>query len=149
MFSKIKVKLFVCTLCILVVGCISYGIYTHKKSAIPDSISLDEAIDWIDSKIQNDEGHDLYVDEFSFFCTRDKQFAKYKDDIQSICLIDLESGKEHTILLRWGEILPFGLDYNCDSYETKENDVLFDSSVVSKAVLWEDVKKMLKMIIIL
>lgn len=143
MFSKIKVKLFVCTLCILIVGCISYGIYTHKKSAIPDSISLDEAIDWIDSKIQNDEGHDLYVDDFSFFCTRDKQFAKFKDDLQSICLIDLESGKEHTILLRWGEILPFGLDYNCDSYETKENDVLFDSSVVSKAVLWEDVKKML------
>lgn len=67
MFSKIKVKLFVCTLCILVIGCISYGIYTHKKSAIPDSISLDEAIDWIDSKIQNDEGHDLYVDDFSFF----------------------------------------------------------------------------------
>lgn len=151
MFSGIekKKKMVICILvvvCTLVVVCLSCRMLMQKKkdtysrNTPPAAISVNEAIDWIDSKIDNDEGHNLYVDYLSFFCTRDMQFAKYKDEIQGISLIDLKSEKEYTISLLWGENLPFELNYDCDSYETKENDVLFDSSVVSKAMLWEDVK---------
>lgn len=157
MFSGIekKKKLVICILvvvCTLVVVCLSCRMLMQKKkdtysrNTPPAAISVNEAIDWIDSKIDNDEGHNLYVDYLSFFCTRDMQFAKYKDEIQGISLIDLKSEKEYTISLLWGENLPFELNYDCDSYETKENDVLFDSSVVSKAMLWEDVKNMLRSI---
>jgi hypothetical protein len=110
----------------------------------PDTISINDAVNWIESKVEDKEVGDLYVDSFSFFYTADGQLAKYKNEIQYISLIDLESQKIHNISLVWSENLAFNLQYECDSYKIKEKDDLRSKSVISKALLWKNAKKALQ-----
>ena len=76
MFSGIEKKMViyilvvVCTLVVVYLSCkmlMQKKKDTYSRNTPPASISVNEAIEWIDSKIDNDEGHNLYVDYLSFF----------------------------------------------------------------------------------